>query len=188
MSTTVQSNSSPIRIAGECDAHGIQSIYAPIVAKTAISFETEVPSVEEMAKRIKNILPDYPWLVYEVDGKVAGYAYASQYRTRRAYQWTAEVTVYVDPDHHGRGIGKSLYQSLFKILVRQGYFIAIAGITCRTPLASPFTNPWGLNRSETCPLGFKFGAWHDVGWWQLELQPLTHELQDPVPFREMTPI
>lgn len=173
-----------IRVATKLDAPAILRIYAPIVAQTPISFETEVPSVEEIENRIENTLLQYPWLVSEIDGKIVGYAYASQHRGRRAYQWSVEVTVYVDSDYHGTGIGKSLYQTLFKMLVKQGYFIAVAGVTLPNSGSIALHKSLGFRQVGVFgALGYKSGTWHDVSWWHLELQPLTTNPKDPVPFR-----
>jgi phosphinothricin acetyltransferase len=122
-----------IRVATNSDAEYIRKIYAPIVTDTVISFELEVPSVREIEDRLAKTLEQYPWLVYEEEGAVMGYVYASTHRARPAYQWTAEVTVYIDQNFRGQGIGKSLYQALFEILRQQGYRTAVGGITLPNP-------------------------------------------------------
>ncbi len=98
-----------IRLATENDAEQIQAIYAPYVIHTAISFELEPPAVEEMRQRIMKTLQHWPWLVCENKGEVLGYAYASRYRERAAYQWSVEVSVYIDERFHRLGIGRALY-------------------------------------------------------------------------------
>src|SRR5688572_18388268 len=105
-----------IRLATVDDAPHFAGIYAPIVLETSISFEIEPPSAEEFANRIKKTLVAYPWLCCEVDGEIAGYAYAGLHRERAAYQWTTEVSAYIAEKYRGQGIGKELYTSLFKIL------------------------------------------------------------------------
>ena len=117
-----------IRFAEPSDAAAIQSIYAPNVASTAISFELVTPSVDEIAERIARISQQYPWLVFEVDGVVAGYVYACQHRERAAYRWAVDVTVYIDAAFRRRGIG-GRYTSLIALLGQQGYTRAYAGIT-----------------------------------------------------------
>ena len=112
----------------EADAAAIQAIYAPIVAQTPISFETEPPSVQEMAVRIRATLPAYPYLVAKLDGLVAGYAYASAHRSRAAYRWSVDVSAYVAPAARRAGIGRALYAELQAILERQGFHAAFAGI------------------------------------------------------------
>jgi len=159
-----------IRIAVESDAPAIRGIYAPFVERTAISFELQPPSIEEMARRISSTLPTYPYLVAERDGQVVGYAYASQHRAREAYRWSVDVTVYVSPQAHRSGIGRALYGRILPILQRQGFHAAYAGI------ALPNTGSVGLHESlgfmhiGTYPeVGFKNGKWHDVGYWRISL-------------------
>ena len=105
-----------IRPAKLSDAKAIQSIYAPYVEKTAITFEYEVPSVQEFENRINKTLENYPYLVAEEDGQVLGYAYASTYYARTAYNWTTELSIYLHEDARGRGLGSQLYDALEKEL------------------------------------------------------------------------
>ena len=164
-----------IRSARPDDAEAIMHIYAPIVAETAISFELEIPTVDEMRRRVVSTLERFPWLVSEDEhGVVDGYVYASQHRERPAYQWSVDVTTYVRSDARGRGIGKSLYNQLFEELATQGYFNAFAGI------ALPNVSSIALHESVGFKfvgiyrgVGYKLGAWHDVSWWQRPLQALT---------------
>jgi len=180
-----------IRTATESDAKGIQAIYAPVVSSTPISFETEVPGVEEMASRIRKTLPQFPYLVCEMGGEIAGYAYAGTYRTRAAYQWSAEVTVYVSEKFRKQGIATGLYQALFEHLRELGYFHAVAGITLPNPASVAAHESLGFRKVGAFrELGFKQGAWHDVGFWQLELQPVRSDPPPPVPWagrRVITP-
>ena len=118
-----------IRVATAEDAAAIRSIYAPIVERTFITFETEPPSLEEMRQRIVTTLETLPWLVYLDDtGAVAGYAYAGKHGERQAYQWSVNVSVYLREDARGHGIGRKLYQSLLPMLTALGYYQAFAGI------------------------------------------------------------
>ena len=117
-----------IRLASEVDIDAITEIYRPVVESTTISFETTAPDRAEMRQRLNEILIAYPWLVCEVAGSVAGYAYASRHRVRGAYQWSVDTSVYIDERNRRRGIGRGLYESLFAILTAQGYFNAYAGI------------------------------------------------------------
>jgi phosphinothricin acetyltransferase len=161
-----------IRTATPADAEAITGIYAPIVANTTISFELTPPSVDEMRARIEKTLQDLPWLVCEdVQGAVNGYVYASKHRERPAYQWSVDVTAYVREDMRGRGIGRRLYKALFAELVTLGYFQAFAGIALPNDASvslheSVGFEPIGVYRK----VGFKLGAWRDVGWWQKELR------------------
>ena len=110
-----------IRLAGGRDAAAVAAIYAPFVDGNATSFEAEPPSAEEMGRRIAETTQTYPWLVCECDAAIAGYAYASWHRTRLAYRWSVETTVYVHPDYRRCGVARGLYTSLFAILAAQGF-------------------------------------------------------------------
>lgn len=160
-----------IRMATVDDASAIAEIYRPIVESTAISFETVAPHADEMRQRIQDVLAAHPWLVYERDGVVAGYVYASKHRARAAYEWSVDTSVYVDERFRRRCIGHGLYLSLFAVLIAQGYANAFAGITLPSPASVAlhervgFT-PVGVYRR----VGYKLGAWHDVGWWQRPLE------------------
>jgi phosphinothricin acetyltransferase len=161
-----------IRLADIDDAPQIHAIYAPIVAETAISFELEPPSVEEMRRRIGTTLLTFPWLVCERDG-VIGYAYAGVFRSRPAYQWTIEVSAYVHADHRGKGVARALYTSLFECLRVQGYRTALAGIALPNSASVALHERMGfLSVGVFHHVGYKLGVWHDVGWWELTLQEL----------------
>ena len=110
-----------IRFANEKDVKDIVEIYSYYVLNTAISFEYDVPSLEEFANRIRNIKDKYPYLVYEENGKIIGYAYASFFKTRKAYDHSVEVSIYISKDHHGKGIGRALYTVLERILKLQNF-------------------------------------------------------------------
>jgi L-amino acid N-acyltransferase YncA len=165
-----------IRLATSADAARIAEIYRPIVVSTPASFEVEPPDDREISRRLEATWPALPWLVceelvYEQGQRVVGYAYAGQHRVRAAYQWSVDSSVYVDSAFHRRGIARSLYESLFKILVAQGYFNAYAGITLPNPASvglheSLGFQPVGVYRN----VGYKLGQWHDVGWWQRPLR------------------
>jgi len=160
-----------IRLAGRDDANEIAAIYRPFVESTIISFETVAPEPHEMADRIAATLTRYPWLVCESDGEIAGYAYATKHRERKAYQWSVDTSAYVHPRYWRRGIGGGLYRSLFAVLSAQGFVNAYAGIALPNPASvglheSAGFQPVGIYRS----VGYKLGAWHDVGWWERALQ------------------
>lgn len=162
----------PIRIAHPDDAAAVQAIYAPIVEQTVISFELDPPSVAEMRRRITYTLETLPWLVHlDAAGAVNGYVYASRHRERAAYQWSVDVSAYVRADARGQGVAGRLYRALFDELVPLGYCQAFAGITLPNGPSvalheSVGFRPLGVFRKA----GHKRGAWHDVGWWQRELQ------------------
>ena len=154
------------------DGDACAAIYAPFIADTAVTFEEQPVSGAEMARRIAVTSERYPWLVAERDGEVAGYAYASAHRERAAYRWACEVAVYVGEGHRGQGVGRRLYKALFELLTRQGYQVALAGIT--------LPNDASVRLHEACGfellgiyrrIGWKAGQWRDVAWWQLELVP-----------------
>ena len=171
-----------IRLANPADAEAIAAIYRPIVESTAISFETAAPDGTEMGQRIAETLVSYPWLVCDLEGRVAGYAYATKHRVRAAYQWSVDTSVYIDAAYRRRGIARGLYRSLFAILSAQGYVNALAGI------ALPNAESVGLHEAVGFePLGvyrrvgFKFGEWRDVGWWQLALRAHDASPEPPRP-------
>ncbi|MBW5415896.1 N-acetyltransferase [Pseudomonas luteola] len=159
-----------VRVAVPDDASAIQAIYAPMVLNTAISFELVPPTVQEMANRIETTLSTYPYLVAEQNGRVIGYAYASQHRAREAYRWSVDVTVYIDPTVHRQGIGRSLYQGLLPILTEQGFHAAYAGIALPNNASVGLHEALGFKHIGTYPeVGFKHDRWHDVGYWRREL-------------------
>jgi phosphinothricin acetyltransferase len=152
------------------DAAGCSAVYAPYVRDAVASFEDEPPDAAELARRIKRVSERYPWLVAEEHGTVAGYAYAAGHRERAAYRWAADVTVYVAAEHHGRGIGGALYRTLLDLLVRQGLQVACAGITLPNDASVALHESYGFRLVGTYRrIGWKAGAWRDVGWWELEL-------------------
>jgi L-amino acid N-acyltransferase YncA len=176
----------PIRLATPADAPGINAIYRPFVSETAVSFELDPPSNKCMARRVAETLKKLPWLVNCCGERVLGYVYASQFRARPAYQWAVETAVYVDLHSHRTGIGRGLYQQLFAILRRQGYYTAYAGITLPNVASIGLHQnvgfePIGIYRYA----GYKFGAWHDVGWWQKSLNNYAVPPNTPRPLPEV---
>ena len=171
-----------IRLATEHDGEAIAAVYGPYVAATPISFELDPPTADEMRRRIAERRGRWPWLVCEEAGEVLGYAYAGRFRERAAYQWAVDLSVYIRGDRHRCGIGRGLYSSLFAILRLQGYCTAYADITLPHPSSvalheSLGFRPLGVYRK----VGFKLGAWHDVGCWELELRPLPAHPGSPAP-------
>jgi L-amino acid N-acyltransferase YncA len=157
------------------DAEEIAAIYAPIVQSTFISFESEPPSAAEMRARIAKSLERHCWLASEDEhGRVNGYVYASAFRDRAAYRWSVETTAYVRDDSRGLGIGKCLYLTLLPRLLELGYYQVFAGIALPNPASVALHEAVGFKPIGTYRnVGFKLGAWHDVGWWQLALREAT---------------
>jgi phosphinothricin acetyltransferase len=170
-------------------AEAIQAIYRPYVTDSIISFEVEPPTVDEIQQRIANTLKKWPWLVCEKEGQIAGYVYASKHRERAAYQWDVDVTAYLNPQFHRSGIGRALYTTLFAILRLQGYYNAYAGIALPNPASVGLHEAMGFKPIGVYEqTGYKNGAWHDVGWWQLHLQPLNPNPVAPTDFSAITDI
>jgi L-amino acid N-acyltransferase YncA len=154
------------------DAAACATIYAPHVESGATSFEEEPPDVARFAERIAELATAYPWLVAELDGEVVGYAYACPHRARPAYRWAVEVSVYVAAAERGRGHGRALYAELMARLRRQRFQVACAGITLPNEASIALHENLGFAAVGVYRrIGWKAGAWRDVGWWQLELQP-----------------
>jgi phosphinothricin acetyltransferase len=170
-----------IRLACELDAESLASIYSPFVEHTAISFETTAPGRDEMLRRLLTTTAVYPWLVCELNGTVAGYAYATQHRVRDAYRWSVDTSAYIEPAHHRRGIGRGLYASLFEVLRAQGFFNAYAGITLPNAASVGLHEAVGFQHLGVYErVGHKLGAWHDVGWWQFVLQAHSQNPAEPL--------
>lgn len=170
----------PVRDAAACAA-----IYAPFVRERVVSFEQVAPDADAFAARIAATQATHPWLVAEADGRVVGFAYGCPHRERAAYRWAADVSIYLDPAHHRRGIGRALYEELFARLRAQRIHVACAGITLPNDASVGLHEalgfePVGVYRG----IGWKAGAWRDVGWWQLELLP---QLDDGAPPPEPLP-
>jgi L-amino acid N-acyltransferase YncA len=173
-----------IRFVEPDDAADIVAVYGPYCDGTVISFETAAPTVEQMRERIERIMKQFPWLVCEIDGEIAGYVYACPHRERAAYRWAVDVAVYIAPQHQRRGIGQALYSVLFQILRAQGYFKAYAGVTLPNLGSIGLHEAVGFKPLAVYPgVGYKFGKWLDVGWWQLDLRTQTEKPQEPIPFR-----
>lgn len=168
-----------IRLARPTDAAGILAIYAPYIANTSFTFETEIPTESEFANRITSYLANWPWLICEVDGQMAGYAYASRYRERVAYQWSIECSVYVHDDHHRSGIARALYTALFSILKKQGFRNVYAVINLPNERSVAFHESMGFHWFATYEqVGYKLGQWKNVGWWRLIINEFE---QEPAP-------
>jgi len=164
-------NQYSMRLITESDAEDVLNIYSYYVRETVISFEYVVPSQEDFLQRIKTISAQYPWLVFLSGSKIIGYAYASSHRQRTAYQWSCESTVYLIPEFHRKGIARLLYQALFSLLRLQGYFNVYAGVTLPNKKSVGFHRSFGFSEVGVYKeIGYKFEEWHDVQWFQFEIQ------------------
>ncbi len=172
-----------IRLAMADDAPAIAEIYSPIVRDTHLSAEFVVPDANEMAQRVAETNMTHPWLVAEVDGVIAGYAYATKFRSRPAYQWSAEVSVYVRPDCMRIGYARGLYTSLLACLRLQGFHQAIAVIALPNPASVALHEGLGYR-----PIGVfadichKHERWYDIGWWGMTIRETS-----TLPLRVATP-
>ncbi|UCG53831.1 MAG: N-acetyltransferase [Candidatus Latescibacterota bacterium] len=147
------------------------TIYEPIVSGTAISFEITPPTAEEFGQRVRELQERNPWLVCETRDRLLGFAYSRPHRSRPAYQWSVEVSVYVDSKHLRQGVGQALYTSLLNVLRLQGYRNVYALINIPNPASTALHRSMGFEPLVVFKsVGHKLGAWHDVQWWQLILR------------------
>jgi phosphinothricin acetyltransferase len=161
-----------VRDATTADAEGCAAIYAPYVLTSAASFETDPPGPGELARRIATALATHAWLVAERDGVLVGYAYATAYKTRAAYRWTCETSVYVAADAQRGGVGRTLYAALLTRLQARGFRSAVAGMTLPNEASAALHEALGFSRCGVLPrVGWKAGRWHDVALLQRDLGP-----------------
>lgn len=154
-----------IRLATESDSQSLLEIYAPFIKETVITFEYEVPMISEFSSRISSTLKKYPWIVCEIDDRIAGYAYASKYRERPAYDWSVDTSVYIHPTYHRKKIASALYYCLFEILKLQGFYNAYAAIVSSNTKSVGFHESFGFKPIGVYHnVGYKFDQWHDVKW------------------------
>ena len=161
-----------IRFARKTDAKALVEIYRPYVEDTAITFEYETPSIEEFENRIENIQKKYPYLVYEMNNEIVGYAYANTFKARAAYDWTVEVTIYLKTDCKGKGIGTQLYKRLEELLKTMGFTNMCACITYTDVedeylqnQSMKFHEKYGftlVGKFHNC--GYKFNRWYHMIW------------------------
>ena len=169
-----------IRIAAEADIPAILEIYAPYVQNTTVSFEYDVPSKEAFLQRFRKITAQFPWLVWEENGELLGYAYASAPFERAAFSWCAEPSIYLRPEAKGRGIGRALYAALEKILCMQGYQVLYALVTEENTSSLAFHEKLGYKICVKFPeCGFKLGRWVGLIWMEKRLK--TVEIPSSMP-------
>lgn len=176
-----------VRVAdADRDADAVAAIYRPAVESSIASFEETPPDTAEMARRMRLILARTPWLVTEDQGSVVGYAYAGHHRERPGYRWSVDISVYVAAAQHGRGIGRALYDELLRLLRRQGFVNAYAGIALPNPASVALHESIGMRRVALYErVGWKFGAWHDVAWYGMRLAEPVGQPSDPVALPEL---
>jgi len=159
-----------IRNVKTSDAAAICRIYNHYILNTAITFEEQPVAEAEMASRIEEYTRRYPWIVYETDGDIVGYAYASPWKGRSAFRFSVESSVYLDPAATGGGLGSSLYRELLARLQSQSVHAVIAGITLPNPASVALHEKFGFRKTgEFHEVGWKFESWLDVGYWELLL-------------------
>jgi L-amino acid N-acyltransferase YncA len=163
---------SAVRDATPADAAACAAIYAPYVTDTAISFESQPPTADQMSERITAAQRTHAWVVLEDGGRVVGYAYGGPHKDRAAYRWTCEVSVYLEPGRRRSGAGRALYEALFERLAARGYRMLVAGMTLPNPASEGLHRavgfaPVGVYRR----IGWKHDSWHDVAWVQRPIGP-----------------
>ena len=160
-----------IRSVQFADAKAIQAIYQPYVTETAITFEVDVPTVQEFEERITQTLAHFPYLVAEEEGIVVGYAYASTYYARAAYDWTVELSIYISKEARGQGIGSALYDALEEELQARGYLRFLACIAFPNEASLAMHEKRGYVQVAHFPkVGYKFEQWHDIIWMQKTIE------------------
>jgi len=177
-----------IRLAEKHDVPGILEIYSPFILETSVTFEEIVPDEDSFWERIQGIMAELPYLVCEIDGRIAGYAYASAYRSRASYRWSKEVSVYVHPDFRRRKVADALYTSLNDIVRYQGIADLLAIITMPNEPSVTFHEHFGYRKcGEFSNVGYKLDQWQNVGWFELFLQDENKAPKDRIiPLNEVT--
>ena len=178
-----------VRIATAQDLPAMLAIYSPYVENTTYSFEYTPPTLEAFTARFQSYTAQFPWLVWEENGEVLGYAYAAAPFERAAYQWCAEPSIYLSPPARGKGIGRRLYGVLEEILCRQGYQVLYAVITSENQASLAFHKALGYGTTAVFPdCGFKFGRWLGTVWMEKRLTSVQIPRQMPVSWRELVKI
>jgi phosphinothricin acetyltransferase len=164
------------------DAAAVAEIYRPAIESSIASFEEVAPSADEMARRIRATLIRTPWLVACLGDSVIGYAYAGPHRERAGYRWSVDVSAYVHPDWHGRGVGRALYDELIPVLRRQGFVNVYAGIALPNPASVALHESIGMRRIGVYErVGWKTGAWLDVAWFGMRIAEPSEPPAEPIP-------
>jgi len=160
-----------IRHATLADAEAVLDIYSPYVRDTCITFDTEVPVLSAFVEQMRNVMNSFPFLVCEKDGRIAGYAYASNFRERAAYKYSASLSVYVASESQRQGIGGALYSYLIDLLTKQGIYTVFASITLPNESSIGLHRSLGFNMAGTYhKVGYKQGKWLDVAWYEKQIR------------------
>jgi phosphinothricin acetyltransferase len=169
-----------IGFASPSDAEELLSIYKPFILNTPITFECDVPTVEQFTERISSIQKAYPYLVCKQNGRIVGYAYASKHRERSAYRWSFDTSVYIDPTYQRKGIGTALYTALLALCKAQGFRNAYAIITYPNDNSIRLHEKFGFDLIGKCnSVGFKLNKWLDVVYMELVLQKIDSTPEEP---------
>jgi phosphinothricin acetyltransferase len=177
-----------LRMATMQDAVSILNIYRPYIENSAITFETELPALQKFKKRIAAIMAKYPYIVCCINNKIVGYAYAHRYRERAAYQWNAELSIYMQEDFSGRKIGAALYHALIKILQLQHIQNVYGCITTPNPASEKFHRDFGFSLVGICrKVGYKCGQWQDVAWYEKFIGIHANPPVPPLSVNEISP-
>jgi len=175
-----------VNTANSSDSQAILNIYKPFIISSDITFECTVPTIEEFSERIKNTTKQFPYLVFEIDGVIAGYAYATKQREREAFQWNTEISVYVSTKYQRQGIAQKLYTILLEILTAQGYKTAYGCITYPNDKSISLHEKFGFSQTAIFyNTGFKLGKWLNVIWLEKALGEFENEPTPPVPISKL---
>lgn len=176
-----------IRPVRETDSPYLAAIYAPYI-DTPITFETTAPDAAEMCSRIRRVTATHPWLVCEKDGAVVGYAYAHKYRTRAAFDWTSELSVYMAQDERGRGLGRALYGALLELLKRQGFTKAYGLVSTPNAPSERLHLSCGFKELYTLTnCGWKLGEWRNLTYFEYDIAPFVPNPPHPINYDELEP-
>jgi phosphinothricin acetyltransferase len=176
-----------IRLVTPKDCEEILSIYAPYIEKTTISFEQVVPSIDDFRKRVETISKQYPYLVYESNGHIVGYAYATQHGSRYAFRFSVDLSVYIRDTYQGMGIAKKLYDCLFEILKQCNYVNAYVAYTETNEKSRIFHEKYGFTSVTTFrKVGYKFGQWQDLTWAEKAIRPHTDHPGEIIPIGDLS--
>ncbi len=177
-----------LRLASEDDAESVLAIYGPVCESSASTFEFAPPSVEDVRERIRFVLTKWVWIIAEQNEKVIGYAYGGEHRKRAAYQWSVELSIFLDSTSRNQGLGKTMIKALLEILKLQGYVTAFAGTTLPNAGSQGLVNKLGFEEIGVFRnIGYKFDTWHDVGWYQKQIQKPEANQSPPRPLSEVSP-